>query len=98
MKRRQGILLATMIAGLTLTVPAFGAGGGQRKGQAVQNQTRSTNQIQKQQRLRDGSCTQSGTSQGAKSKSGYAYGPGDGTGNQGVGPKNGTGYGAPANR
>jgi hypothetical protein len=64
----------------------------------MQKQTGSMNQTQKQQRLRDGSCTQSGTSQGAKTKAGKTYGPGDGTGYQGVGPKDGTGYGAPGNR
>ena len=96
MKRKNGILVATMIATLVLSVPAFAAG---RQGKAVQKQTRSTNQIQKQQRLRnDGSYTQSGTSLGAKNKSGNTYGPGDGTGYQGEGPKDGTGYGAPVNR
>jgi hypothetical protein len=96
---KRGILVATLIASLTLTVPAFAAGGGgQGKGQGVQSQTRSMNQTQKQQRLRDGSCTQSGTSQGTKNKAGNAYGPGDGTGNQGVGPRDGTGYGTPVNR
>ena len=99
MKRRYGIVAVTMIASLVFCAPAFAAGGGgQGKGQGVQNQTRSMNQRQKQQRLRDGSCNQTGTPQGTKNKSGNIYGPGDGTGNQGVGPKDATGYGAPANQ
>jgi hypothetical protein len=31
-------------------------------------------------------------------KKGHAYGPGDGTGNDGIGPRDGTGYGAPIQR
>lgn len=96
MRRTKGILVATMIAGRALSGSAFAAGG-QGKGQATQKQTRSTNQIQKQQRVQDGSRTQSGTL-GTKNKSGNAYGPGDSTGNQGVGAKDGTCYGAPGNR
>jgi len=57
-----------------------------------------TPELYQRQRLRDGSCNQAGTPQGAKSKSGNTYGPGDGTGYQGAGPKDGTGYGAPANQ
>ena len=86
MKTRYGITALALIASLALAVPGLAAGG---KGQAAQTQTR---------RLRDGSCTQSGTPQGTKTKKGNAYGPGDGSGNQGVGPKDGTGYGAPTNR
>jgi len=92
MKRSRGIVVAALIASLALSTPAFAAGKGQG------NQTRSGNQIQKQQRLRDGSCTQSGTPLGAKNKKGNNYGPADGSGNQGIGPKDGTGYGAPASR
>ena len=95
MKTKCRIVAATLIASLTLTVPALAAQG---KGQAAQKQTRSMNQIQKQQRLRDGSCAQSGTQQGKKAKRGNAFGPGGGSGNQGQGPQGGTGYGAPANR
>jgi hypothetical protein len=92
MKTKIGIVVATMIASLALTAPAFASG----KGQGMQKQTGNMNKIQKQQRLRDGSCTQSGTS--AKTKAGKTYGPGDGTRYQEEGPKDGTGYGAPANR
>ena len=93
MKPRYGIVTAALIASLALTTPALAAGG---KGQAAQKQTRSM--VQKQQRLWDGSFTQSGTQQGRQANKGNAYGPGDGSGNQGVGPKDGTGYGAPTNR
>ena len=91
MKRRNGMVAMALIASLALTIPALAAGG---KGQAAQKQTRSM--VQKQQR--SGSCTQSGTPQGTPAKKGNAYGPGDGSGSQGLGPKDGTGYGAPANR
>lgn len=93
MKTRFGIAAVALIGSLVLTVPAFAAG----KGQPVQTQTRGMNQIQKQQQSKAGSGTQTGTV-GAKTQAGKTYGPGDGTGNQGVGPKDGTGYGAPGNR
>ncbi|MBN1833520.1 MAG: hypothetical protein JW896_15570 [Deltaproteobacteria bacterium] len=54
--------------------------------------------IQKQQRLRDGSCTQSGTMLGAKAKRGNNYGPGDGSGYQGDKPEDGTRYEVPDNQ
>ena len=91
MKTRHGIVVATMVASLALYGPAMAAGG-QGKGKVIQKQTGNMNQIQKQQRFRDGSYTQSGTSLGAKNKSGNTYGPGDGTGYQGQEPKDGTGY------
>jgi len=93
---RNCIAVVAVIAGLALSQPAFAAGGkgGGGKGKSIQEQTGSTNQSRQRQRLRDGSCTQTGAPQGAKKKSGNTYGPGDGTGNQGQGPKDGTGYGA----
>jgi hypothetical protein len=81
-----------MIASLALTAPAFASG----KGRGMQKQTENMNKSQKQQRLRGESCTQSGTS--AKTKAGKTYGPEGGAGDQDEGPKDGTGYGAPANR
>jgi hypothetical protein len=60
-----------------------------------------TSQTQRgtQDRLRDGSCTTSTTTQaGTGTRAGKVYGPGDGTGNMGTGPKDGTGYGAPSSR
>jgi len=64
---------------------------------AAQNQIRSMTQTQTKQQPKAGAGTQTGT-MGTKSQAGKTYGPGDGTGNQGVGPKDGTGYGAPAKR
>jgi hypothetical protein len=64
---------------------------------AARSQTRSMTQKQTKQQLKAGAGTQTGT-MGTKRLAGKTYGPGDGTGNQGVGPKEGTGYGAPANR
>ena len=93
MKMAYGITALALAASLALTGPALAAGG---KGRGAQKQTGSM--VQKQQRLRDGSCNQSGTPQGTQAKKGNAYGPGDGSGNQGLGPKDGTGYGAPTNR
>ncbi len=99
MNRRCGILAVAVITSLALTGPAYSAGGrgGGGRGQSTQDQMRSTNQIQEQERVRDGSCDQTGTPRGAKNKRGNTYGPGDGAGNQGEGPKDGTGYGAPTN-
>jgi hypothetical protein len=65
----------------------------------TQTQTMTGQQIRNRQRLRDGSCvTQSQTQSGAMNRKGKTYGPGDGTGNDGIGPRDGTGYGAPAQR
>jgi hypothetical protein len=71
------------------------SGSGKRR--AAQNQTRSMTQTQMTQQLGAVSGTQTGT-MGLKTQAGKPYGPGDGTGNQGVGPKDGTGLGAPGNR
>jgi len=93
MKKGYGIVAVALIGSLALSAPALAAG----KGQAAQNQTRTMTQTQTKQQLKAGSGTQPGTL-GAKTQAGKTYGPGDGTGNQGVGPKDGTGYGAPGNR
>ena len=95
---------ALMLAGtfiLTMAVPmsVLAAPGGRMSGQAQQIRTQPKQQIRDQQRLRDGSCldpAQKGS--GAALKKGNTYGPGDGTGNNAIGPKNGSGYGAPSNR
>jgi hypothetical protein len=74
-----------------------GRGNGPMGGTGQQLQTRS--QDRDQLRKRDGSCVnQTGAQAGSRVKGGNAYGLGDGTGNAGVGPKDGTGYGAPINR
>ncbi len=92
-----GALMVT--SALPLTVQAGrgggGGGGGQMGGASLQTQNRI--QDRDRLRLRDGSCTNSTPTQ-AGTKKGKTYGPGDGTGNAGVGPKDGTGYGAPLQR
>jgi len=83
-----------MTSALPLAVQA-GRGGGQMGGTSLQTR----NPVRDQSRLRDGSCTTgTATQTGSMFKKGNIYGPGDGTGNAGIGPKDGTGYGAPANR
>ena len=98
-------LLAIILAGAFLFVTVIPAiteargGGGKTSGQSLQTQTKSMDQNRVRERLRDGSCikdTQVKT--GAIQKKGNTYGPGDGTGNAGIRPQDGTGYGAPANR
>jgi hypothetical protein len=75
-------------------------GGGNAGGKSLQMQTKTINQDRVRDRLRDGSCLQGATQtqSGAVQKKGNIYGPGDGTGNAGVRPLDGTGYGAPKNR
>jgi hypothetical protein len=63
----------------------------------AQSQTRSMTQKQTKQQLKAGAGTQTGT-MGTKSQPGKTYGPGNGTGNQGVGAKDRTGCEAPGNR
>jgi hypothetical protein len=63
---------------------SHGGGAGNGGGYGAQTQTHS--------------MSQGNQSVGAASRSGKAYGPGDATGNAGIAPKDGTGYGAPANR
>ena len=99
MKTKIGLTLLAGAFALAIVLPGPAAAGrsGKMGGQAIQTQTQQ--KVRDQQRLRDGSCadpakTQSGTMQ----QKGNTYGPGDGTGNAGVGPKDGTGYGAPSQR
>jgi hypothetical protein len=94
-------LMVTLAAGalmITTVLPLAaqaGRGNGSMGGTQLQTRTQTTTP----QRLRDGSCTNpAGTQAGSGMKRGNTYGPGDGTGNQGVGPKDGTGYGSPALR
>ncbi|MDY6843665.1 MAG: hypothetical protein SVW57_06195 [Thermodesulfobacteriota bacterium] len=61
-------------------------------GSCVKVQTKK--QVKVQQQLQDGPYKKATKAQSGKiQKKGKAYGPGDGTGNQGIGPKDGTGYG-----
>jgi hypothetical protein len=99
MRTKIGLLLVAGAFALTAVLPvtAMAGRGGKMSGQGTQTQTQQN--VRDQQRLRDGSCADpikapSGTLQ----KKGNAYGPGDGTGNAGSGPKDGTGYGVPSQR
>jgi len=102
MKRKiqlTAILISFMM--VVTTVPLWGQAANPSAVQ-VQNQ----NQKQKQHTIQDkngdgvcdvcGQATGSGqqNSQGKKAKKGKHWGPGDGTGNQQVGPQDGTGYGS----
>ena len=94
---------AAIVAGtfFMAAVPMIAAAGpaGKMNGQTLRTKTQSTLQIKTQQRLRDGSCLDPvKVNSGTMLKKGNTYGPGDGTGNLGVGPKDGTGYGAPSQR
>jgi len=96
---------ATILAGILASFaavpgPAFAAcRHGAMHGQTVGKQTCVTEQVRDRKRLRDGSCLKTNQIRaGSVEKRGNTYGPGDGTGNDGSGAKDGTGYGAPSKR
>jgi len=96
-------LLTVVLAGTFFTMallPVVSIAGKSRMGGlGLHKQTKSTTQTQGGKQLRDGSCLKSGTTgEGSAQQKGNNYGPGDGTGNDGVGPQDGTGYGANANK
>jgi hypothetical protein len=92
-----GALIATMA--LPMTATAGPAGRGRARSQGLQTQTRIMDQSRERLRLRDGSCLDPAKAgESTKGKRGNTYGPGDGTGNQGDRPMDGTGYGAPSQR
>jgi hypothetical protein len=99
-------LLTIVFAGTVFTMavlPAVSMAGKGRmagqSGQGLHNLANCTQQhIQKRQHLQDGSCLTTGAASGAAQKKGKTYGPGDGTGNQGTGPQDGTGYGPNAKK
>ena len=94
------ILAAAFLFATILPNDAEARGGGKTAGQGgtspkQQTQSMEQNRVRERQHNQaQDKQTQSGTAQ----KKGNTYGPGDGTGNQGVRPQDGTGYGAPANR
>ena len=94
MKARIGALVLAGTFTLAAAIPLTAMAG--PKGTAAQDRTRSGQQIRDQKR--DGSCVTPQKDLGAAQKKGNTYGPGDGSGNAGSGPKDGTGYGAPARR
>lgn len=94
--------LTIVLAGVAFTLaplPALAkAGNGRLGGQGLHKQNKTT-MLQGRQQIHDGSCLTSGTSgAGTAQQKGNTYGPGDGTGNQDIGPQDGTGYGDPANK
>lgn len=92
-----GALAAAMVLPMTATAVFAGRGGG--KGQNLQTQTGTMHQVGVQHRMRDGSCLDPVKEGGGAMKMrGNTYGPGDGTGNMGDRPMDGTGYGAPSQR
>jgi hypothetical protein len=100
MKTKIGaVILAGTFFMTAIPMIAAAGPGGKTNGQTLRTKTQSTLQINTQQRLRDGSCIDPlKANSGPTVKKGNTYGPGDGTGNLGVGPKDGTGYGAPSQR
>jgi hypothetical protein len=103
MKTKLGaaILTGVFLVASALTVMAGGpAGRGNMRGNALQTGTKAQtrDRIQTRQRLRDGSCVDpsAASAAGKTLKGGNTFGPGDGTGP--YLPKDGTGFGAPANR
>jgi hypothetical protein len=93
-KKLLTIALAGTFFTMALLPGASMAGKGKMGGQGMQSGTRSTLNTQTRQKIHDGTgvnCDTSGANTGMKK--GSAYGPGEGTGNDGVGPKDGTGYG-----
>jgi len=74
-------------------------GGGGMSGQGGRrlNQTRSLERNTVCERFQNRTGNQD-LQAGSVQKRGNAYGPGDGTGNRGDKPQDGTGYGAPTNR
>lgn len=101
MKTKIGALIVAGTFLMTAVIPltAMAKSGGKVSGQTLQTKTQSTQQIRTQERLRDRSCIDPAkANSGTMLKKGNIYGPGDGTGNAGIGPKDGTGYGAPSQR
>ncbi len=96
---KTAILAGALAVALAAPVPAPAASGGRMRGPAAETKTQATHQIRQRARLRDGSCLKgAGMRSRTAKKRGNTYGPGDGTGNAGSGPKDGTGYGAPSQR
>ena len=92
------MIAVAFVVSILMPMSVLARQGGGMSGQTQMTRTKSNLQIRDRLRLRDGSCANvDKTTAAAKAqKKGNTYGPGDGTGNSGVGPKDGTGYGAPS--
>ncbi|MBN1842880.1 MAG: hypothetical protein JW883_11445 [Deltaproteobacteria bacterium] len=100
-KVKAAILAGAFLVTTAVPMTALARRGGGKGGPGIQKQTQTDQVRRKGQRLRlrDGSCQDAAkTRSGAMKKKGNTYGPGDGTGNAGGGPKDGTGYGAPSDK
>jgi hypothetical protein len=95
-------LITVLIGGTALVADNAFAGNGRGwagKGTGICKQMTSTQQTAVRQRLRDGSCLNSAAAaKSNQAKRGNTYGPGNGTGNKGTGPKDGTGYGTKSSK
>ena len=98
----QGRIVTAILVGGCIAMMALppaslaGQGYGRMKREATAEDQAG---VRKQLRLRDGSCGNAATGKaGAMRRKGNTYGPGDGTGNAGVRPQDGTGYGSRQNR
>ncbi len=94
------ILASASLIAAALPGDSDARGGGRSGGQGgqgpgLQTQSMEQNRVREQNRYQQGKQAQS---KSAQQKKGNTYGPGDGTGNKGDRPLDGTGYGAPANR
>jgi hypothetical protein len=93
------ILAGTFIMAAAIPTTALAGPGGKMRGNSLQTQNQTTLQSGQRLRLRDGSCVDPAKARSsAMEKRGNTYGTGGGTGNAGIGPKDGTGYGAPSQR
>jgi hypothetical protein len=87
-----GILMVTLALPWAAHARGF---AGQGCGRVYQNHTRNHHQ----HHFQDGSCLNpNGSRMVSMNNRGNRFGPGNGSGNAGAGPKDGTGYGAPSNR
>ncbi len=94
------ILAAVFLFATIQPIDSEARGGGKTGGQGSSGLSKQS-QSMEQNRVREQLHNQAGDKQsqsGTVQKKGNSYGPGDGTGNKGVRPQDGTGYGAPANR
>ncbi len=94
------ILAAVLFAAILPNDTEAGRGKGNRGGQSGSSLSTQAQSMERN-RVREGLHNRAGAGNpqpGTAQKRGNTYGPGDGTGNQGIGPQDGMGYGAPANR
>lgn len=95
----MGFVMGALVTICIAVPPVMAAGPCTRDGSGCLAPVKNMDQTRFRQRLQDGSCLDSPCPPpGSAFKKGNTWGPGDGAGNMGVGPRDGTGFGAPANR